>query len=94
MSAENTPRGISRSLFWLLVGTFFGAGIALLYAPLSRDRARHYLRLQTERARRKARQVNEDIKENIESLVDDIREIREAIIKEGIELTQKKKRSL
>ena len=94
MSDENTPRGISRSLFWLLVGTFFGAGISLIYAPSSGDRTRHYLRLQTERARRKARQVNEGIKENIESLVDDIREIREAIIKEGIELTQEKKAEL
>ena len=94
MSEENTPRGISRSLFWLLVGTFFGAGISLLYAPSSGDKTRHYLRLQTERARRKARQVNEGIKENIESLVDDIRKIREAIIKEGIELTQEKKAEL
>jgi len=94
MSQDNTPHGISRSLFWLVVGTFFGAGISLLYAPSSGDKTRHYLRLQTERARRKARQVNEGIKENIESLVDEIREIREAIIREGIELTKEKKAEL
>ena len=94
MSEDNTPHGISRSLFWLVVGTFFGAGISLLYAPSSGDKTRHYLRLQTERARRKARQVNEGIKENIEDLVDEIREIREAILREGIELTKEKKAEL
>jgi gas vesicle protein len=94
MSEDNTPHGISRSLFWLVVGTFFGAGISLLYAPSSGDKTRHYLRLQTERARRKARQVNEGIKENIEDLVDEIRKIREAIIREGIELTKEKKAEL
>lgn len=94
MSEENIPRGISRSLFWLLVGTFFGAGISILYAPSSGDRTRHYLKLQTERARRKARQVNEGIKENIENLVHEIREIRETIISEGIELTKEKKAEL
>jgi gas vesicle protein len=94
MSEENTPRGISRSLFWLVVGTFFGAGISLLYAPSSGDKTRHYLRLQTERARRKARQMNEGIKENIENLVDEIRELRETIIREGLELTKEKKAEL
>jgi len=94
MSEENVPRGISRSLFWLVVGTFFGAGIALLYAPSSGDKTRLYLKLQTERARRKARQMNEGIKENIENLVDEIREIRETIISEGIELTKEKKAEL
>jgi gas vesicle protein len=94
MSEENIPRGISRSLFWLLVGTFFGAGISILYAPSSGDRTRHYLKLQTERARRKARQMNEGIKENIENLVHEIREIRETIISEGIELTKEKKAEL
>ena len=94
MSEENISRGISRSLFWLLVGTFFGAGISILYAPSSGDRTRHYLKLQTERARRKARQMNEGIKENIENLVHEIREIRETIISEGIELTKEKKAEL
>ena len=94
MSEANIPRGISRSLFWLLVGTFFGAGISILYAPSSGDRTRHYLKLQTERARRKARQMNEGIKENIENLVHEIREIRETIISEGIELTKEKKAEL
>lgn len=94
MSEENIPRGISRSLFWLLVGTFFGAGISLLYAPSSGDKTRLYLKLQTERARRRARQMNESIKENIGYLVDEIQEIRETIIREGIELTKEKKAEL
>ena len=94
MSEESIPRGISRSLFWLLVGTFFGAGISLLYAPSSGDKTRLYLKLQAERARRKARQMNEGIKENIENLVDEIKEIRETIMSEGIELTREKKAEL
>ncbi len=94
MSEANIPRGISRSLFWLVVGTFFGAGISLLYAPSSGDKTRLYLKLQAERARRKARQMNEGIKENIENLVDEIKEIRETIISEGIELTREKKAEL
>jgi gas vesicle protein len=94
MSEDNTPHFISRSLFWLVVGTFFGAGISLLYAPSSGDKTRQYLRLQTERVRRKARQMNEGIKENIENLVDEVREIREAIIREGIDLTKEKKAEL
>ena len=94
MSEANIPRGISRSLFWLVVGTFFGAGISLLYAPSSGDKTRLYLKLQAERARRRARQMNEGIKENIENLVDEIKEIRESIISEGIELTREKKAEL
>lgn len=94
MSGENIPRGISRSLFWLVVGTFCGAVLSLLYAPSSGDKTRLYLKLQSERARRKARQMNEGIKENIEYLVDEIREIRETIIREGIELTKEKKAEL
>ena len=94
MSEANIPRGISLSLFWLVVGTFCGAGISLLYAPASGDKTRLYLKLQTERARRKARQMNEGIKENIECLVDEIRGLRESIISEGIEITREKKAEL
>lgn len=94
MSEANIPRGISRSLFWLVVGTFFGAGIALLYAPSSGDKTRLYLKLQAERARRRTRQMNEGIKENIECLVDEIRGLRESIISEGIEITREMKTEL
>ncbi len=94
MSEAHISRVISRSLFWLVVGTFFGAGISLLYAPSSGDKTRLYLKLQAERARRKARQVNEDIKETIDNLVDEIKEIREALLSEGIELTREKKAEL
>lgn len=94
MSEANIPRVISRSLFWLVVGTFFGAGISLLYAPSSGDKTRLYLKLQAERVRRRTRQMNEGIKENIECLVDEIRGLRESIISEGIELTREKKAEL
>jgi gas vesicle protein len=94
MSEANIPRGISRSLFWVVVGTFFGAGISLLYAPASGDKTRLYLKLQTERARRRARQMNEGIKENIECLVDEIRGLRESIMSEGIAITGEKKAEL
>jgi len=94
MSEENISRGISRSLFWLVVGTFFGAGISILYAPSSGDKTRLYLKLQTERARRRAQQMNEGIKGNIEHLVDEIKGIRETIVREGIELTKEKKAEL
>lgn len=94
MSEANIPRGISRSLFWLVVGTFFGAGISLLYAPSSGDKTRLYLKLQAERARRRTRQMNEGIKENIECLVDEIRGLRESIMSEGIAITGEKKAEL
>lgn len=94
MADEKTARVISRSLFWLLMGSIFGAGMSLLYAPSSGDRTRHYLKLQTERARRKAGQMNEGIKETVECLVGEIREIRETILREGIELTREKKADL
>lgn len=91
MMEERERRGGSRSLLLFLTGGFVGAAISLLYAPLSGEKTRQYLRIQTERARSKARHLTESIKENVEHMVDEIKETTDKIIEEGIELTKEKK---
>ena len=84
-------RNGSRSLFIFLAGGLIGAGISLLYAPLSGDKTRQYLRIQTKKAKRKARHLTESTRENIDYLIDEIKEITDKVIEEGIELTKEKK---
>jgi len=91
MMEEREKRDGSRFLLLFLTGGFVGAAISLLYAPLSGEKTRQYLRIQTERARRKARHLTESIKENVEHIVDEIKETTDKIIEEGIELTKEKK---
>ena len=91
MMEEREKRGGSRFLLLFLTGGLVGAAISLLYAPLSGEKTRQYLRIQTERARRKARHLTESIKENVEHIVDEIKETTDKIIEEGIALTKEKK---
>ncbi len=84
-------RDSSRSLFIFLSGGLIGAGISLLYAPLSGEKTRQYLRIQTKKAKKKARHLSESTRENVDHLIDDIKETTDKIIEEGLELTKEKK---
>ncbi len=84
-------RDSSRSFFVFLAGGLIGAGISLLYAPLSGEKTRQYLRIQTKKAKKKARHLSESTRENVDLLIDDIKETTDKIIEEGIELTKDKK---
>ena len=47
MIDERDEREGTNSLFIFLAGGLIGAGVALLYAPLSGEKTRQYLRIQT-----------------------------------------------
>lgn len=94
MIDERDEREGTNSLFIFLAGGLIGAGIALLYAPLSGEKTRQYLRIQTKKAKKRARHVTESVRENIEYLIDEIRETTDRVIEEGIELTKEKKAEL
>ena len=94
MVEEREKRGGSRSLLTLLAGGLVGAGIALLYAPLSGEETRRYLRLQKERARNRARNLTESVKENVSEIIEEVRGTIDKLIEEGLELTKEKKAEL
>ena len=94
MIDERDEREGSSSLFIFLAGGLIGAGVALLYAPLSGEKTRQYLRIQTKKAKKRARHVTESARENIEYLIDEVRETTDRVIEEGIELTKEKKAEL
>jgi gas vesicle protein len=94
MIDERDEREGTNSLFIFLAGGLIGAGVALLYAPLSGEKTRQYLRIQTKKAKKRARHVTESARENIEYLIDEIRETTDRVIEEGIELTKEKKAEL
>jgi gas vesicle protein len=50
MIDERDEREGARSLLVFLAGGLIGAGISLLYAPLSGEKTRQYLRIQTKKA--------------------------------------------
>ena len=91
---EREERDGTRSLFIFLAGGLIGAGISLLYAPLSGEKTRQYLRIQSKKARRSARHFTESARESIEHLIEDIKETTDRVIEEGIELTKEKKAEL
>ena len=70
------------------------AGIILLYAPMSGEKTRQYIRIQTKRAKRTTRHLIEGFTENVECLIDEIKETTNRIIEEGVELTKEKKAEL
>ena len=94
MMDEREEREGSRSLFVFIAGGLIGAGISLLYAPLSGEKTRQYLRIQTKKAKKRARHATEAAKENIENLIEEIKETTDKIVEEGIELTKEKKAEL
>lgn len=91
MLAERNVRSLSGNLLILLAGGLVGAGIALLYAPLSGDETRRYLRMQTDRARTRTRTLTDTLKDTINELVDEARLNIDRMIDEGAELTKEKK---
>ncbi len=91
MMEERDERNESRSLLIFLAGGLIGAGISLVYAPLSGEKTRQYLRIQTKKAKRKARHLTESTRENIDCLISEIKETTDKVIEEGMELTKEKK---
>ncbi|MBW2221818.1 MAG: YtxH domain-containing protein [Deltaproteobacteria bacterium] len=75
MMEERDERNESRSLLIFLAGGLIGAGISLVYAPLSG----------------KARHLTESTRENIDHLISEIKETTDKVIEEGMELTKEKK---
>jgi gas vesicle protein len=94
MMGEREERRGSGSLLMLLAGGLFGAGIALLYAPLSGEETRRYLRMQKERARSRAQNLTENVKESVSEVVDEVKGTIDKLIEEGVELTKEKKAEL
>jgi gas vesicle protein len=94
MMGEREERRGSGSLLILLAGGLVGAGIALLYAPLSGEETRRYLRMQKERARSRAQNLTENVKESVSEVVDELKGTIDKLIEEGVELTKGKKAEL
>lgn len=84
----------SRSLFIFLAGGLIGAGLSVLYTPMTGEKTRQYLRIQTKKAKKKARHISESFREDVDNLIEEIKEITDKVIEEGIELTREKKAEL
>lgn len=94
MAAGRSGRKITLSLSFMILGGLFGAGLALLYAPSSGDRTRHYLRMKREQARRRAGAMTGDIKESMEHFVAEIRSITAQLMESGSAFTRETKADL
>lgn len=94
MEEERAEKSGFRSLSMFLAGGLIGAGISLLYAPLSGEKTRQYIRIQTKRAKRNTRHAIEGLTEGVEHLIDEIKDTTNRMIEEGIELTREKKAEL
>ena len=94
MMGEREERRGSGSLLMLLAGGLVGAGIALLYAPLSGEETRRYLKMQKERARSRAQNLTENVKESVSEVVNEVKGTIDKLIEEGVELTKEKKAEL
>ena len=84
----------SRSLLIFLAGGLIGAGLSVLYTPMTGEKTRQYLRIQTKKAKKKARHLSEGFREEVDDLIEGIKEITDKVIEEGIELTREKKAEL
>ncbi|MBW1840085.1 MAG: YtxH domain-containing protein, partial [Deltaproteobacteria bacterium] len=82
------------SLFIFLAGGLIGAGLSVLYTPMTGEKTRQYLRIQTKKAKKKARHISESFREDVDNLIEEIKEITDKVIEEGIELTREKKAEL
>jgi len=94
MSAGRSGRKFTLSLAFIILGGLFGAGLALLYAPSSGDRTRHYLRIKKEWARRRAGVVTEDVKETMDRFIAEIRDITAQLLESGGAFTREAKADL
>ena len=90
----NYERNGAKSFLIFLAGGLIGAGIAMLYAPMTGEDTRQYLTLQTQRGKRKALNVTEDFKERILHLTGELKEAADRIIDGGLQLTREKKTEL
>jgi gas vesicle protein len=84
-------RSGSKSLLIFLAGGLIGAGIAMLYAPMTGEETRQYLIIQSERGKRKTLDLTGDFKERISHLTSELREAADNIIDGGLQLTREKK---
>jgi hypothetical protein len=84
MAAGSGGRKIFLSLFFMILGGLFGAGLATLYAPSSGERTRHNLRMKKEWARRRAGYVTASIRETMDRLIADMRDITARLRETGV----------
>jgi gas vesicle protein len=84
----------SRAFLIFLAGSLIGAGIAMLYAPMTGEETRQYLILQGERGKRKALDLTGDFKERVSHLTSELKEAADRIIDGGLQLTREKKTEL
>lgn len=94
MSAGRSGRKITLSLFFMILGGLFGAGLAVLYAPSSGERTRHNLRVKSEWARRRAGYMTENLKETMDRRIAEMKEIADRLRETGGTLTRETKADL
>ena len=91
---KRNDRRSSRFFLIFLAGGVVGAAIALIYAPLTGNETRRYLRIQKERARSKTWDLTDKLKKQVSEIIDDVKGSMDKMIEEGIEISKEKKSRL
>jgi gas vesicle protein len=91
MSEERCCNGGGGVLLAFLAGGLLGAGLALLYAPVSGKEARERINGLTEDLRRKAEGWSGDVKQKVESFIDEEKSVIKAAYDAGREAMAREK---
>ncbi|NJD62460.1 MAG: YtxH domain-containing protein [Deltaproteobacteria bacterium] len=91
MSDERCCNGGGGMLLAFLAGGLLGAGLALLYAPVSGKEAREKINGLTEDLRRKAEGWSGDLKQKVESFIDEEKSVIKAAYDAGREAMSREK---
>ena len=91
MSEERCCNGSGGVLLAFLAGGLLGAGLALLYAPVSGKEARERINGLTEDLRRKAEGWSGDVKQRVESFIDEEKSVVKAAYDAGREAMAREK---
>ena len=94
MVRENERRDSSSTILLFVAGGLIGAGIALLYTPLTGTETRKYIRIKKDRANCKVTKMIENFRENVHHLLEETKGTIDKAIVEGTELTKEKKGEL
>ena len=91
MLKENERRDSSCSILLFVAGGLVGAGIALLYAPLTGIETRKYIGIKKDRTNSKVSNMIENLRETTQRLIEATRSTIDKAIVEGAELPKVKK---
>lgn len=91
MLQENEQQASSSSILLFLAGGLVGAGIALLYAPLTGIETRKYIGIQKDRTNSKVSIMIENLRGTTQRLIEETRSTIDKAIVEGAELTKVKR---